>query len=165
MQAHSDIVDFFERIANIAQSAQRKVSYLLVAGLLATAYLGFELVSAASPLWWNILKVILVATPVLIWCFVWSVLGGLTQAPVAVANLASGQSELIHELKSINEPRSLRGLFSAVRAFRREEGFGVLFDAVSGIGMIASPLFAIMAFVALPLLLLLVLVSVVVLIF
>ena len=165
MQARSDITDFFEQIANVAQSAQRKVSYLLGVGVLATAYLGFELVTPESSFWWNIVKVLLVSIPVLIWWFVWSILGGLTKAPAAVAHLASGESELVPQLKSINKPGTLRGLFSAVRAFRREEGFGVLFEAVSGIGITANPLFAIMAFVALPLLLMLVLIAIVVLIF
>jgi len=165
MRARSDIIDFFEQIANVAQRAQRKVSYLLGAGLLATTYLGFELVSVTSPLWLNILKILLISVPVLIWLLVWSVLGGLAQAPAAVANLASGESDLIPELKSINKPGTLRGLFSAIRAFRRDEGFSILFDAVSGIGIIANPLFAILAFIALPLLLVLVLVAMIVLIF
>ena len=167
MQARADIIEFFEHISTVAKSAQRKLSYLLVIGLLATAYLGYEVVSAASPLWWNGLKIMLLATPALIWLFVWSVLDGLTQAPATIANLASDEAGVVPELQalSIKKPGTVRGIFSAVRAFHREDGFSVLFDTIGGISMIANPLFAILAFLALPLLIVLILIAVVLLIF
>jgi len=167
MQVRADIIDFFDRIAIIAESVQRKVVYLLVIGVLATGYLAFELVSATSPLWWNMLKVTLVAVPALIWIFVWSVLGALTEAPGTIAKLADEQTGLIPELNSIsvNKPGTLRGVFSAVRVFRKEDGFGVLFDAVGGIATIANPFFAVSALLALPLLLMLIAASTVLFIF
>ena len=165
MDARSDVVKVFEQIANVASSAQRKLSYLLSVGLAATAYLSYEWLSAASPLWWNILKLVIITTPIIIWWFVWSVLGDLKQAPACVANLASGNSDLIPELKSIKKPSSIRGVFSVLRAFRREESFAGVFDVVSGIGIIANPFFAILAFIALPILLILILISVLILIF
>lgn len=167
MPTRADIIDFFEQIASVAERAQRKVFYLLGVGVLATGYLVFELVSVASPLWWNVLKGTLVAIPALIWLFVWSVLDSLTQAPASVAKLADEDNELLTELQSlsVNKPGTVRGVFSALRAFRREDGFGILFDAVGGIGMMVNPLFLLLAFMALPLLLILIVIAVILLIF
>ena len=167
MPVRANITELFENVAKVAENVQRKLSYLLVFGVFATAYLGYELVSASMPLWWNIVKVVLVALPLLIWFFVWMVLGDLVQAPGTIAELASNESDLVPKLKSLNEnrPKNLTGMFSAIRTLHDDEDLGVLFSSVASISIIANPLFAILAFIALPILLLVVLVAFIFLIF
>lgn len=150
MAIQDDILDSFERIARIAEGAQRWVLYLVLFGLLVSAYLAWSAYSANSALWWNIVKCSLLMLPALLWLFIYSILTELREAPATVAGLVNGEDGVLQNLSefSFSKPQSLSGVFSIVRAFRRQEGLGVLFEAVSGITLIANPFFAVLAFLA-----------------
>jgi len=151
MAIQEDILDSFERIASIAEGAQRWVLYLVVFSLFVSAYLAWSAYSPDSALWWNIVKCGVLLLPALLWAFIYSILSELREAPTTVASLVNGEDGLLQNLNEFgfSKPQSLRGVFSIVRAFRRQEGLSVLFEAVSGIALIANPLFAIMALLAL----------------
>lgn len=147
MAVQINIVEWIQSIANVASSAQRKISYLLVVGLAASAYLAWELYTPAGALWWNIIKCGLVLLPGLIWVFVWSVLNQLKEAPELVANLVQQEDGVFNNLASLNlkQPDGLRSVFSSLREFRKEEGFGIVFETISGVALLANPFFAVFA--------------------
>lgn len=147
MAEQNDILESFERIASIAKGAQRWIFYLLIFGLLVSAYLAWSAYSQESAVWWNIVKCGLILLPALVWCFIYSVLTELREAPQTVASLVHGEDSLFGNFSefSVSKPKSLLGVFSIVRAFRRQQGLGVLFEAISGIALIANPFFAFMA--------------------
>ena len=66
---------------------------------------------------------------------------------------------------SLREPNGLSGLFSTVRAFRKEGGLGIVFDTIGGLGVLANPIFAIVSLISLGALFLLSFVAVLLLIF
>lgn len=151
MPSRDDIVDLLERIADIADGVKRKLIYVLALGTIAAAYLACRLYSPEAVLWWNVLKCGLIALPSLIWLFIWSVLGQLQQAPSLIAKLVQDDQGVFANTQSLslNQPKSLVGVFSTLRAFRREDGFSVVFDAIGGVGILANPLFALIAVVTL----------------
>lgn len=167
MASRVDILSLLDRIAGIAGSLKTKLVYLLGAGTVATFYLAWQLYSAESALWWNILKCSLVILPTLVWAFIWSVLAQLQDAPSLVAKLVEDDQGVFSNIESLSlrEPSGLTGVFSTLRAFRRDDGFSVVFETIGGVGLLANPLFAFIAFATLALLFLLILVALLVLIF
>lgn len=156
-----------DRIGAIADGAQRKLRYFVFVGVLASSALAAIAFSIDSPWWWNTLKVGLLLLPAIIWCVVLLVLNQLKEAPELVSQLINDDDGLVENVQSfsLQEPDGLRGLFSTVRAFRQEEGFDVVFDTISGVGLIINPFFAFLAFLAMSLLFLFILIAPFVLLF
>jgi len=149
------------RIGEIAAGVQSKLRWFLAIGFIATLILLWQAYTPDGALWWNITKCGLISMPVLILGFVWSVLNQLREAPSLVAELTSDDKGLFANFDelSIREPNGLRGVFSTVAAFRREDGLSVVFDTIGGISLIANPVFALLAFIAMGLLLMLILIA------
>lgn len=163
----NDITKLLERVSTIAAGAQRKITYLVVVGLAASAYLAWQLFNPESAVWWNAIKCGLVMLPVLVWCFIWYVLSGLQEAPQLVSKIAQQEDGVLSNLQnlSLKQPDGLRGLFSTFRTFRQEQGFSVVLDTIGGVTLLANPVFAAFAFLCAALILLLIIIAPVVLIF
>jgi len=150
-----------DRIADIANSLQTKLAYLLGIGVIASAALAWNFFSSESALWWNVVKCGLVVFPVVVWILIWFVLNQLRDAPSLITELANDDEGVFANLGdfSVKEPDGLRGIFSTIKEFRKEDGFDVIFDTISGIALIANPLFAILAFLSMVLLLILIVIT------
>jgi hypothetical protein len=150
-----------ERIGSIADSTQRKCRYFVLIGAVASAVLAFYAFSIDSLWWWNALKMGVLLLPAIIWCVVLLVLNQLKEAPELISQLVNDDSGLVENIHnfSLKEPDGLRGLFSTVKAFKQEEGFEVVFDTISGIGLIINPFFAFLAFLAMTILFLFILIA------
>ncbi|RBP51632.1 hypothetical protein DFR28_1021064 [Arenicella xantha] len=156
-----------ERVGMIADSIVRKITWFVVLGVFATLYLAWNLYSAESALWWNVLKCGVIALPALLWAFVWLVLSQLRDAPSQVAGLMDADNELMLNLKSVTvgESRGLRGLFSTLNALRKEDGLSAIFDTIGGVTLLANPFFALLALVMMAVLGLLILIAITLLVF
>ena len=156
-----------DRIAAIARGTERKISYLVAGGFAASLYLAWELYSVDSALWWNAIKCGLVLLPALIWVFVWFVLRQLGDAPEAVSRMATAEDGLVANVKMLTEerPKGLRGVFRTLRVIQQEEAFSVVFDTIGGITLLANPIFALVAFIAAAILLLLFIIAVLLIVF
>jgi len=165
--AKARVIALVSRIGEIAEGALAKITWFVIAGLVASAGLGWKLYSADSALWWNIVKCTLVILPALIWALVWFVLSQLRDAPKLVASLAEDDDGVFSNLDqfSLKEPSGLRGVASSLNEFRKEDGLSVIFDTVGGITLIANPLFVLVAFLAMIILFLLILIAPIVLLF
>jgi len=161
VQIPQELTELLQRVSELAASAQRKIGYLIVVGLAASAYLAWRLFDAESAVWWNAIKCGAVMLPALLWCFVWTVLNQLQEAPELVAKLSDPQDGVLTNLDSLSlkKPEGLRSLFSTLRRFRQEEGFEVVFETISGITLLANPVFAATAFVCVALLMLFIIVA------
>lgn len=150
MDIQLQLSELLEQIAEIADGAQQTIRYLVIVGVLATAYLGWTLYTPDGALWWNVTKCGLLALPSLIWLFVWGVLSQLKQAPELVTDLVSQEDGLFQNLSglSIDKKQGVRSLFSTLKAFKQEEGLEVVFDTIGGVTLLANPFFAILAFFA-----------------
>jgi len=155
------------RVGEIATSLQSKLTWFLGIGVVATLMLAWEIYSSDSALWWNVLKCGLVSLPALIWVFVWLVLNQLREAPALVAELTSDDDGVFNNLQelSVRKPSGLRGLFSTLAAFQREDGFEIVFETIGGLSLIANPLFAIVAFISMAALGMLILIAPLILLF
>lgn len=155
------------RIAKIAASLQSKLTWFLRLGGLATLILVWEVYSHDAPIWWNVMKCGFVSLPALVWGFVWLVLNQLREAPALVSELAADDDGVFANLDelSLRQANGLRGLFNTLAAFRREDGFEVVFETISGVSLIANPLFAIVAIVAMGVLALLIFIAPLLLLF
>jgi hypothetical protein len=167
MSIQAELVELFDALAELATSLQRKLSWFLGVGLLASTYLAWAAFSQHSYLWWNIAKCMTLLLPVLIWLIVWAVLGQLREAPELAASLASEDDGVLAKLQSVSlsDKRGLRGLFGTLRAFRQQEGLSVVLDTVGSVGMLANPLFAILAFIMLVILFIFILIAPILLLF
>jgi hypothetical protein len=105
--------------------------------------------------------------PSLIWLLVLLVLKQLKETPDLVSQSLRSEDGFVQGIKngSLEKPIGLRSLYSSVRAFRQEEGFEAIFDSIAGIGLIINPFFAVIAFLALALLFLFILIAPFVLLF
>jgi len=161
MEVQSEIVDFLESLAAVAKGVQRKITWLLVAGLLAGAGLAWQVYSVDSALWWNITKCTLILLPALVWSFIWFVVGQLREAPNLAVSLASQDDGLLANIQNsnFNQKVGVRSLFSSLRAFRREEGLEVVVDTIGSVTLLANPFFVLLAFVMMVLMILLIIIS------
>ena len=155
------------KIGEIANGLQRKLSYFVVLGLVASLALAWKAFTPESVFWWNALKCGVLLLPSLVWVIVWFVLDQLREAPNLVAELSHDENGVLANLGdfSLKEPEGLRGVFSTIKEFRKEEGFEVVFDTISGVALIANPLFAILAFLSMAVLMVLILITPFVLLF
>lgn len=147
MDIQLQVRQLLEQVADVADSTQKTVRYLVVTGVLATVFLAWKLYTPGGLLWWNLLKCGLLALPSLIWLFVWGVLSQLKQAPELVTELVSQEDGLFQNLSALSmaKKQGLSSLFSTLRAFKQEEGLEVVFDTIGGVTILANPLFAILA--------------------
>jgi len=161
MEVQSEIVDFLESLAAVAKGVQLKITWLLVAGLLAGAGLAWQVYSVDSALWWNITKCTLILLPALVWSFIWFVVGQLREAPNLAVSLASQDDGLLANIQNsnFNQKVGVRSLFSSLRAFRREEGLEVVVDTIGSVTLLANPFFVLLAFVMMVLMILLIIIS------
>ena len=150
MDIQQRLTELLEQIAEIADGTQQTIRYMVLAGVLATAYLGWKVYTPESALWWNLTKCGLLALPCLIWLFVWGVLSQLKQAPELVTELVSQEDGVFQNLSdlSLDKKQGVRSLFSTLRAFKQEEGLELVFDTIGGITLLANPFFAILALLA-----------------
>ena len=150
-KAQQQVIAVVKRIALIAGKCQAVLSYVLVVGLLATSYLVWCSYSSESELWWNIVKGALLSLPVLILGFAWTILGGLSEMPDAVGKLNQDTRTAFSGMKEVKvrEPKGLRGMFSVLNNFRKEDSLAPVLDTVGGITLMLNPFFIFVIFVAL----------------
>ena len=167
MSVVDSVLSVVDRVADIAGGVKRKLSYFVFIGVAASAFLGWSVYSQESALWWNLAKCGALALPALVWIFVWSVLAQLQEAPVLVASLIEDDDGLFSNVQnlSLSEPNGLSGVFSTIREFRQEDGLSVVFETLSGVSLLANPLFAIFAFVNWAILFTLIIIALLLLIF
>ena len=165
--AQERVVKLVKSVARIAGATQKWLMYFLIPGTFATAYCVFLSYSAESAIWWNILKIVLLAWPVLLLLFVWSVLGDLCDAPESVGKLNQDTKVAYSGLKEvkIKEPKGLRGMFRVLWEFQREGNLWDVFDTVGSITLIVNPLFLFVAFLSAVILSLLTFVTLLIVIF
>ena len=161
LTAKARVVSLVSRIGEIAEGALAKITWFVVVGVLASGGIAWKLYSPDSALWWNLIKCSFVLLPALIWALVWFVLSQLRAAPELVAELAEDDDGLFSNLDkfSLQEPNGLRGVASTLKEFRKEDGLSVIFDTIGGITLIANPLFAMLALLAMVVLFLLILIA------
>ena len=148
MSAAETLIKVVDRVAEIAAGVKRKLGYFVFVGVVASGFLSWLVYSAEAELWWNGLKAALIFIPAVVWMFIWSVLNQLQDAPVLVSQLVADDEGLFSNFDelSLSEPNGLSGVFSTLRAFRKEDGLEVVFDTLGGVTLLANPLFAIFAF-------------------
>ena len=161
MSIQSELVEFLEGVAHIAHGVQQKLAWFLLIALLASGGLAFKAYSADSQLWWNVIKCGLILLPVLIWVFIWSALSQLQEAPSLAVALASREDGLISTLESsgLSKKSGITGLYGTLRAFREEEGLGVVLETIGSVTMLANPFFALVAFLFMAILIMIILVA------
>jgi len=167
MSSAKQIVSLFEGIASISRRLKKKLIYLIVVGALASFFLAWNLYSQESSLAWNLLKCGSLVLPALVWVFIWSILGQLQEAPALAKSLLADKQGILSTTQSLSlrEPRGLLSLVGTLRAFRREAGLSAVLETLGSVGMLANPLFAIIALIALGMLFILIFAALLVLIF
>ncbi len=148
-----------DRIAEIADAVQAKLKLFVIIGLFASTLLAWKVFSFESAIWWNGIKCGLVLMPAMVWVFAWFVFRQLRDAPKLVAELVDDKLDAVTQIRDFKEPVGLRGLFTSIRELRSEDGLGAVFDTVSGITLIANPVFAVLACFSLAVLLVLIVIT------
>lgn len=158
---------FLENLASYADAVQRKLLWPLGIGGLATVYWLWVTYSPESALWWNLTKSLFVALPMLVWGFIWILLGQLREAPTLAAKLTSRPDSMLANLNTSNfkQKVGIRGLFSTLKAFREEEGLDIVLDTIGSVTLIINPIFALLASIMMVLLFMLILITPLALIF
>lgn len=167
MAIQSEVIEFLERLANVANGVQRKLSWLIGLGLVSSAVLAWQAYGLDSATWWNVVKCGLIMLPSLVWALVWNILGQLKEAPELAGTLASRDDSLFQNIQksSFSDAISVRSIFSTLRAFRQEEGLGVVLDTIGNVTLLANPLFAIFAFIMMTIMIIFIVISPIILLF
>ena len=155
--------------AEVADKVKRVVFYFALIGLIASVLIAAQLFSFESSWFWNLIKCGIVLMPVLVISFIWFILNNFSQAPELVSALieqdAAVSSIDSKDSKDIEKPKGLKGLIGMAKKLRDEDGLGVITDTVSGITILANPLFLLIAFICILLVLLLIVISPLILLF
>jgi hypothetical protein len=166
MEIQQEITEFFERLAEIAEAIQKKLSWMLGIAGLASLFLAWSAYSADSQLWWNILKCGLILLPAVIWAFIWAVLGQLSEAPAMAADLSSDDG-LVANLKdaALGDKSGVRRVFGTLQVLRKQESVDVVLETIGSVTLLGNPLFAALAFVMAAVLFMLTITAFIVLLF
>jgi len=80
-----------------------------------------------------------------------TILGGLSEMPEAVGKLNQDTRTAFSGMKEVKvrEPKGLRGMFSVLNNFRKEDSLAPVLDTVGGITLMLNPFFIFVIFVAL----------------
>ena len=161
MSIQSELCEFLEGVAEVAEGVKRKLGWFLLVGLSASIGLAAQVYSPSSELWWNAIKCGLVLLPALIIAFVWNALGQLQEAPELAANLASKEDGLVGTLQSsgLSRKSGVSGLFGTLRAFRKDEGLGVVLDTIGNVTLLANPLVALILFIMIVILIMMIIIA------
>lgn len=167
MAIQSEVVEFLQRLANVASGVQAKLSWLIGFGLVSSGVLAWQAYALDSPVWWNLVKCGLIMLPSLVWALIWSILGQLKEAPELASTLTSRDDSLLQNIQKsgFSDAVSVRSMFSALRAFRQEEGLAVVLDTIGNVTLLANPLFAIFAFIMMTIMVIFIVISPIILLF
>ena len=147
MSVLDQIQSLFEKIGYVAEGMRRKLGYFLLLGLAASIYTASVVYSAESFLWWNVIKCLIVMLPSLVLLCIWIILGQVRQAPEVASNLLDDRDEILQgftELE-VSNVTSLTGAYGALKTLRQQEGLEDVMEAISGVGILINPLFALLA--------------------
>jgi hypothetical protein len=140
--------DWVQQVADVATKLEFMVTAVLLMGVCSVAAIGFKLYTPEGLLWWNIIKISVFALPLLIWFVFWTVIRQLADAPQEMAEIATGKDNAIGSTfaqmreVSFKEPKGVFSLLTSVRQLRKTNGLEMVFDTVSGIALLANPIFA-----------------------
>lgn len=167
MPIQTKVVELLEHLANVASCVQRKLSWLVAVGLVCSAVLAWLAFDMDSATGWNVAKCGLIMLPSLVWGLVWSILGQLKEAPELASALASRDDSLFQNIQAsgLKEAVNVRSIFSALRAFRQEEGLAVVVDTIGNVSLLANPFFAIFAFLMMAFMIVFIVISPIILLF
>jgi hypothetical protein len=164
MPTQTKVVEFLERLANVASSVQRKLSWLVWIGLVCSAVLAWLAVDMDSATGWNVVKCGLIMLPSLVWGLVWSILGQLKEAPEIAGALASRDDSLFQNIQ-VSGFNDAVSIFSTLRAFRQEDGLAVVVDTIGNVTLLTNPVFAIVAFIMMTVMIIFSVISPIILLF
>ena len=137
----------FEKIGSVAEGMRRKLGYFLLLGLAASIYIAFLAYSVDSFMWWNLIKCVAIMLPSSVLTCIWVILGQVRQAPEVASNLLDDRSEILQGLTEleISNVTSLTGAYGTLKTLRHQEGLEDVMEAISGVGLLINPLFALLA--------------------
>jgi len=149
LDIQNNITEVLERLANFANTLQKKIRWFVLFGLIVSVYLAWQAYSIDSALWWNIAKCSLVMLPSLLWAFVWSVLGQLDEAPSLAAGLTAKNDGVFASLQNpdLTAKTGLKGALATLKAFREEDGLWITLDTIGNVSLLANPLFVALTFI------------------
>jgi hypothetical protein len=167
MDSQTKIAEFLERLASLASRLQRKLSWLIGTGFAVSAVLAWMAFDMDSATGWNVVKCGLIMLPSLVWVLIWSILGQLKDAPQLASALANRDDSLFQTIQKsgFSDAVNVRSIFSTLRAFRQEEGLGVVVDTIGNVTLLANPLFAIFAFIMMTIMIIFIVISPIILLF
>lgn len=140
--------EWVDDVAQVAQKLESFVGWVLLLGVVCLISIGIKFYSPDAQSWWTFVSVGVLALPVLVWFIFWRIIKQLVDAPGEMADLAKdensplGSAMLGLRSGSYKKPKGIFSLLGSVRELRKTDGFDAVFDTVSGIALLANPLFA-----------------------
>lgn len=147
--------EWVQQVAVVATKLEFMVTTVLLIAACSVAAIGFKLYTPDGLLWWNIVKIGVFVLPLLVWFVFWTVIRQLVDAPQEMAEIATYDDNAIGSALvqmrevSFKEPKGVFSLLSSVRQLRKTDGLEMVFDTVSGIALLANPVFALAVVVSL----------------
>ena len=140
--------EWVQQVAVVATKLEFMVTAVLLIGACSVAAIGSKLYTPDGLLWWNIIKIGVFVLPLLIWFVFWTVIRQLVDGPQEMAEIATDDDNVIgstfEQMREISfkEPKGVFSLLRSVRQLRKTDGLEMVFDTVSGIALLANPIFA-----------------------
>jgi len=152
MKIEHDLIAITEKISLACGATKNKITYFVVASVVASLYLAWLIFAPQGALWWNASKVIIVLLPVTLWLFFWFMLSQLQALPEHVKSLSlSNQTDPQNLLGNLQQTaKSNSGVLRIVKLLwqlRAHEGVAGLMETVGGLGLLFNPVFLILIIV------------------
>lgn len=154
-----------DRLANFAAGVQRLLGWFLLFAGLASAFIAWRAFDAGSLWWWNGVKCGLALIPVLLWLFIYNVLNQFKEAPEWVSDLAERDDFSLVEFSAADGSFSLLKAFTTVRELRDNDAVEMVTDTFGSIAILVNPAFMIVAFAAMVVLFILMMLAPILLLF
>ena len=155
MKITKEISELIDSIANQANSIRRKAFFYLAFGITSAFFIGWHWVNMDQQTVWIVVKVIILALPILIWFLFCHVTKQLIELPQAFEMLEEAGQEgialiqgLSHSSNTKNQSKAgMSKIFQLVKMLRNPEIFEFVIDSVKGIAILMNPLllFALLA--------------------
>ena len=160
----------FKTVASIASSLKNSILYVLIGGASAVFFLAWQWIDFSTGYMWIILKAIPLLLPLALWGLLYLVIVELAELPNRAKTAKQDGGAVAQRLKGdhpkVDKPASFFGkLKSLFRVLRSAGNLAAIFDAVTGVILIANPIFGLLIFISGLLLTLLMLTAMLVLIF
>lgn len=150
-ETFDQLLQVSRQVAGIAQSIHRKIILYVILGAVGSGALVWQFYAVDNALWHNVILIVLLFLPALIWLIFLSLLSQVTDLPEQISEVVEQRAELGVISQQFTTQQKSEGLRALLSMFRRLKASGLLEEvlgATASLSLLANPLFLILLFIS-----------------